>query len=83
MLRSDLCNYSDAYNLVKVTINVESTNINNVIKELAFKNNDPFMSCISKISNTFKDNEEDLDIVMSLYNLLQCNDNYPVTSEIL
>ena len=83
MLRSDLCNYSDAYNLVKVTINVESTNINNVIKELAFKNNDPFMSCISKISNTFIDNEEDLDIVMSLYNLLQCSDNYPVTSEIL
>ena len=83
MLRSDLCNYSDAYNLVKVTINVESTNINNVIKEPAFKNNDPFMSCISKISNTFIDNEEDLDIVMSLYNLLQCSDNYPVTSEIL
>ena len=66
-----------------MTINVESTNINNVIKELAFKNNDPFMSCISKISNTFIDNEEDLDIVMSLYNLLQCSNNYPVTSEIL
>ena len=66
-----------------MTINVESTNINNVIKELAFKNNDPFMSCISKISNTFIDNEEDLDIVMSLYNLLQCSNNYPMTSEIL
>ena len=58
MLRSDLCNYSDAYNFVKVTITVESTNINNVIKELAFKNNDPFMTCISKISNTFIDNQK-------------------------
>ena len=30
----------------------------------------PFISCISKVNNTFVDNEEDLDIVMSMHNLL-------------
>ena len=28
-------------------------------KKLAFKNNAPFVSCISKINNTFIDNAED------------------------
>ena len=40
-------------------------------KKLAFKNNAPFISYISKINNTLIDNVEDLDIVMSMYNLLE------------
>ena len=35
---------------------------------LAFKNNDPFRSCILKINNTFTDNAEDLHIVILMYN---------------
>ena len=33
----------------------------------------------SKVKNTFIDNAEDLDIVMSMYNLLEYGDNYCIT----
>ena len=49
-------------------------------KKLIFKNNAPFRSCISKISNIFIDSAEDLDTVMAMYNLLEYSDNYSVTS---
>ena len=45
------------------------------IKKLIFKNNAPFRSYITKVNNTFIDNAEDLDIVMSMYNLLEYNEN--------
>ena len=64
MLRSDLCNFSDAYIVVKGTINVTDPNDTNYDKKLAPKNNAPFTSFISKINNTLIDNPEDLDIVM-------------------
>ena len=78
MLRSDLCNYGDAYVVVKeTTINVEGDDDNKKIdKKLSFKNNAPCRSCISKINNTFIGNAEDLDIVMQMYNLLEYSDNY-------
>ena len=50
MLRSDLCDYGDAYIVLKEKISVTGTNIRN--KNLTFKNNAPFRSCISKILNT-------------------------------
>ena len=50
------------------------------IKNLTFKNDAPFQSCISKINNTFTDNAEDLHIVMPMYNLLEYSDNYSMTS---
>ena len=40
------------------------------------KNNGLFISCISKINNTLTDNAEDLDIVMSMYNLLEHSKTY-------
>ena len=47
MLRSDLCDYSDAYIVVKGIINVWGTNANNRInKKLTFKSNIPFRSFI-------------------------------------
>ena len=49
-------------------------------KMLIFKNNAPFSSCISKIINKFIDNIEDLDIVMSMYNLLEYSENYSMSS---
>ena len=67
MLRSALCDYSDAYILAKVTITVEGDNDNKKRnKKLTFKNNAAFISCISKINNTFIDNAEDLDIFMPM-----------------
>ena len=44
-------------------------------KKLTFKNNAPFVSCISKINNTLVNNAEDLDIVMPMYNLLEYSKN--------
>ena len=55
MLRSDLCDFSAAYIVVKETIIVTDPNDNVYDKKLAFKNNAPFVSCISKINNTFID----------------------------
>ena len=52
-------------------------------KKLTLKNNPPFRSCISKINSTFIDNAEDLDIVKSMYNLLEYSDNYSMTSRSL
>ena len=39
-------------------------------KKLVFKNNAPFINCISKINGKQIDNAEDLDGVMPMYNLL-------------
>ena len=70
MLRSDSCDYSNAYIVVKGTKTVEGNNAHNwEDKTFTFKNNAPFRSCISKIDNTLIDNAEDLDIVMPMYNL--------------
>ena len=81
MLRSDLCDYSDAYIVVKGRISVTGTdNCEKRNKTLSCKNNNPFRSCTSKIRNTFTDNAEDLDIIMLMYNLLQYKDNYSIKS---
>ena len=80
MLRSDLCDYSDKYIVVKGKLIVTNPNNNAYDKKLALKNNAPFLSCISKINNTFIDNAEDLDIVMSMYNLLEYSKNYRKTT---
>ena len=81
MLRSDLCDYSDAYIIVKGRITVLGDNDDKIRnRKLIFKNNAPFRTCISKINNIFIGNAEDLDIVMPLYNLLEYSDNYSITS---
>ena len=80
MLRSDLCDYSDAYIVLKGTITVTDPNDVNYDKKLAIKNNAPFTSCISKTNNTLIDNAEDLDIVIPMYNLLEYSKNYRNTT---
>ena len=75
MLRSDLCDFSDAHIVVKGTITVTDPNDVNDDKQSALKSNAPFTSCISKINNTLIDNAEDLDIVMARYNLLEYSKN--------
>ena len=84
MLRSDLCDYSDAYIIVKGRITFEGDNdIKTSNKMLIFKNNATFRSCISKMNNTFIDNAEDLDIVMPMHKLLEYSNNYSIASESL
>ena len=82
MLRSDFCDYSDAYIFVKWTITVARGNNDAYDKKLAFKNNAPFITCISKINNTCINNTEDLDTVMPMYNLLEHSRNYRKTTEV-
>ena len=45
-------------------------------KKLIFKNNTPFINCVSKIISVRIDNAEDLDVVMPMYNLLEYSKNY-------
>ena len=84
MLRSDLCDFHDAYIVVKGTITLTKTDGRGFIdirnRFLAFKNNAPFTNCISKINNVLIDNAEDLDIVMPMYNLLEYSKNYSKTT---
>ena len=87
MLRSSLHDYADVYILVKGTITITGAGNNAVAKHLdernkgvIFKNRAPFTKCISRISNTDIDNAQDIDIVMSMYNLIEYSDNYSKTS---
>ena len=80
MLRSDMCDYSDAYIVAKGKITVTNPNNNAYDKKIALKKNAPFLSCISKINNTLIDNAEGLDIVMPMYNLLEYSKNYRKTT---
>ena len=67
-LRSDLCDFSDAYIVVEGYITLEGdNNANKGNKNLVFKNNAPIINCISKINDVKIDNAEDLDLVMPMY----------------
>ena len=90
MLRSDLCDYADAYILVSGTILVRAVHpvaagaVNNENRDrrnrpLILKNNAPFISCITKINGELIEDAEDLDIVMPMYNLLEYSKNYKKT----
>ena len=67
MLRSDLCDFSDVYIVVKGTITIGRPNTAKINKAIAFKNNAPFINCISKINGAKIDNAEDLNVVMPMY----------------
>ena len=83
MLKSNLCDYSDVYIVVKVGIDLLAAGANEndkAEKNVTFKNNAPFRSCISKINSTFIDNVciVDIDKVMPMYNLLEYSQNYSI-----
>ena len=96
MLRSDLCDYADAYILVKGTIKITghagppagrteaqflaARQADERDKGVTFKNCAPFVKCIRRKNNTDIDNAEDIDIVMPMYNLIEYSDNYSKTS---
>ena len=91
MLRSNLCDYSDAYILVKGTITATAPGANNGAnnirhkrnRPLKLKNNAPFVSCITRINGELIEDADDLDIVMSIYNLLEYSKNYRKTIGLL
>ena len=75
-----MCDYSDAYILVKGNITVNNTAAdgaaaNKTNKKVIFKNCAPLTRCISKINNTEIDNAQYIDIVMPMYNLIEYSDN--------
>ena len=85
MLRSSLYDHSDVYTLVKGNISVNNNAgtgaaAKNIGKKVIFKNFAPFTYCINKINNTQTDNAEYIDIVMSMYKLIEYSDNYSKTS---
>ena len=67
MLRSDLCDFSVANIVVKRIITDTNADGAKRNKVKAFKNNVPFINCISKINGAKIDNAEDLDVVMPVY----------------
>ena len=87
MLKSSLCDSSDAYILVKGTITINGRGADDAARQadgrdkgVSFKNCAPFINCISEINNTQIDNAKDIDIVMPMYNLIEYSDNYAKTS---
>ena len=87
MLRSSLCDYSDAYILVKGKIKIKGEGADAAAKQaderdkgVAFKNCAPFINCISEINSTQVDNAKDIDIIMPMYNLIEYSDNYAKTT---
>ena len=84
MLRSSLCDYSDAYILVSATITVPNTvavgSAANNRKYTINKNCTPFSNCITEINNTQIDNAKTIDKTILMYNLIEYSDNYSKTS---
>ena len=83
ILKSVLCDYSDAYILVKRTITIttkgndtEARQAGKIGKEVTFKNCVPFTVCISETYNTQVDNAKDLDVVTPTYNLIGYDEIY-------
>ena len=83
MLKSTLCDYSDAYILGKGKITITGAGddagagqADERDKGVAFKNIPPFTNCISEINNSQIDNAKDIAIVTPMYNLIKYGDNY-------
>ena len=66
VLKSNLCDYSDAYILVRGGITVTAT----PATQVSFKNCTSFIECITGIDGTTVDDAEDLDSIMPMYNLI-------------
>ena len=88
MLKSRLCDHSDAYILVKGTMTVPNMTATaayakNANKNVIFKNCVPFTNCISETNNTQIDNAEDSDVVILMETLIEYSNSYLKTSGIL
>ena len=77
VLKFNLCDYNDVYILVRVGITIVGRNL---ATEVASKNCVPFRKGIIKIDWTTVNDAEDLDLVMSMYNLLEYSSNFSETT---
>ena len=84
---SSLCDYNDAYILVRRTIGVIGAGADAAAitadrnnKQATFENCASFTDCITNINNTHVDNTKDFDVVMPMHNLIEYSDNYSKTS---
>ena len=75
-----LWDYSGAY--IPVTENIPVAGANNNTK-VAFKNCAPFRKCRAEVNDTIIDEAEHNNIAMTMYNLIEQNDNYSDSSESL
>ena len=87
MLRSNLCDYADAYILVKGPITITGAGNDDATKQAderdkgaTFKNCAPFTKCIKRINNADMDNAQDIDIATPMHNLIKYRDSYSKTS---
>ena len=81
MLKSDSCDFNDAYIFVKGYVTLEGDNdANKQNKNLVFKNNAPFINCVWNINGVKIDNAEDLDVAMPMCNLLEYSKTYRKTT---
>ena len=81
MIRSNLCDHSDAYMLVKGTIAVPNTAaagtaVNNTNKKVIFKNCAPFTDCITEINNIQVHDAQRIDVVTPMHNSTEYSDAY-------
>ena len=77
MVKSSLCDYSDACILLKETITITGRGADLATrqrdernKEVIFKNCASFTKCITQINNTELYNAQEIDVVMPMYNLI-------------
>ena len=90
MLKSSLCDDSDTFILVNGIVTITGERETDAAKRagernkgVIFKNCAPFTDCKSEINNTQIDHAKNLDVVMPMYNLIECSDNYSKTSRSL
>ena len=87
MIRSNLCDYSDAYILVSGTLSITGASNDDAArrveernKGVISKNCAPFTECIKSINNTQIDHTKDINVVIPIYNLIEYSDSYSETS---
>ena len=73
VMKSNLCDYSDAY--ILITGNITAT-VGDANTSVAFKNCAPFTKCITLINDELVDNADNLDSIMPMYNLIEYSNNY-------
>ena len=71
VIKPNLCDYSEAYILVKGNIQNKPAN-----SSVCFKNCAPFRTCSSYINEEFLETAKEIDVTMPMYNLLEYSDNY-------
>ena len=76
VLKSNLCDYHNAYILGRGDITVTAV----PARQVEFKNCAPFTKRITKINGTTIDDAEDLDLTIAIYNLIEYRSNYSGTT---